>query len=182
MVEWMAAYLAGYLDANAVTVPDPDQEPEYLALFRVLTATLLNDAWPASLPKELGPYKALIESRGQPAQFAEALVAVADLRMARQCGYAQVDDARPRGPYAAPSLMSKFAFIAMPAELWAIRAIVQKVDGYTVSLVADHPWLQAGFAQPPASLPNATDCDIVRALRRYLLTVAASASASHTAD
>lgn len=154
----LAAYLLGYVHGRAFRIPDPEMEADYLSLFEVLLQAIAEDAWPKVLPESLGPYRALIQSRTEPAQFAAALVAVADLRMARQCGYAQVDDARGLPPSAPPRLMGNFEFIAMPAELWAICALTHRLEGFTPSLDAEHPWLRAGFAQPPqGTLPAVAD-------------------------
>lgn len=162
--KWMATYLLGYVHGGAFRIPDPEMEADYLSLFGVLLQAIADSAWP-TLPESLGPYRALIQFRDEPSQFAATLVAVADLRMARQCGYAQVDDARGLPPSAPPRLMGNFEFIAMSAELWAIRALAQRLDGLTLSLNAEHPWLGAGFAQPPqAPLPTVED-ELLTAVR-----------------
>jgi hypothetical protein len=165
---WMAKYLLGYIKGRAFRVPDPQMEGDYLALFGLLLQVMTDEAWPAALPAGLGPYQELIEARRDPVRSARALVAVADLRMARQLGYAQADDARGLPPSAPPSLMGKFEFIAMPAELWAIRAIARRLDGLELSLDADHPWLRAGFAQPPAAPLPAIDDALLQAVRGHL--------------
>lgn len=166
--KWMAKYLQGYVKGSAFRVPDPQMGGDYLKLFGLLLQVMTNEAWPASLPTGLGPYQELIEARRDPVRFAQALVAVADLRMARQLGYAQVDDVRGVPPSAPPSLMGKFEFIAMPAELWAICVIVRRLEGLELSLVADHPWLRAGFAQPPAAPLPVVDDALLQAVRRHL--------------
>ena len=155
---WMAEYLLGYFESGALEVPSVETENDYRTLFLLLLQTLRNDAWTETIPPTLGPYKELIEARYDPDRFTKALVAVADLRMARSCGYAQVDDARAFGPYAPPRLMGSFEFVAIPAELWAIRALSERLDGLSLNLDADHPWLRVGFAQPPtAPLPTVQD-------------------------
>lgn len=161
----MAAYLLGYVRGGAFRIPDPEMEADYLSLFDVLLQAIAGDAWPTALPDSLGPYRTLIQSRGTPSQFASALVAVADLRMARQCGYAQVDDARGLPSSAPPRLMGNFEFIAMPAEIWAIRALTHRLDGFTPSLDVEHPWLRAGFAQPPHGPLPAVDDELLKAVR-----------------
>jgi hypothetical protein len=162
----MAAYLLGYVRGGAFRIPDPEMEADYLSLFEVLLRAIADDAWPTVLPESLGPYRALIQSRNEPVDFDAALVAVTDLRMARQCGYAQVNDARALPPSAPPRLMGNFEFIAIPAELWAIQALASRLDGLTLGLDADHPWLRAGFAQAPdRALPDARD-ELLTEVRR----------------
>jgi hypothetical protein len=162
----MAAYLLGYVRGGAFRIPDPEMEADYLSLFEVLLLAIADDVWPTVLPESLGPYRALIQSRNEPTDFDAALVAVTDLRMARQCGYAQVNDARALPPSAPPRLMGNFEFIAMPAELWTIQALASRLDGLTVSLDAEHPWLRAGFSQAPdRALPDPKD-ELLAEVRR----------------
>lgn len=163
--KWMAKYLQGYLQSGAFRVPDSEMEADYLGLFGVLLQAIVDDAWPSELPAALGPYRTLIATRADASEFARALVSVADLRMARQLGYAQVDDSQPLPPTAPPGLMGKYEFIAIPAELWAIQALARRLDGLKLCLDADHPWLRAGFAQPPdRALPDVRD-DLLTAVR-----------------
>lgn len=169
---WMAEYLLSYFESGSVRVPSEETENDYRTLFASLLQALRDDAWPDVFPTTLGPYKELIETRHEPTRFAHALVATADLRMARSCGYAQVDDARGFGPYAPPLMMGDFAFVAMPAELWAIRALSERLDGLSLNLDADHPWLRVGFAQPPTdSLPTVQD-PLLEAVRRRIAELA----------
>lgn len=170
--QWLASYLLGYLRGGAFRIPDPEMEADYLSLFDVLLRTIADDAWPTELPPSLGPYLALLEARLDSAPFAAALVAVADLRMARRCGYAQVDAPRPLPPSSPPRLMGNFEFSTMPTELWAIRALTQRLDGFTPSLDAEHPWLRAGFAQPPQLPLPAVDDDLLTAVRARVASLA----------
>lgn len=169
---WMAEYLLGYFASGAVRVPSEETENDYRSLFVLLLQTLRDEAWPSTFSTTLGPYKELIEARHDPDRFAQALVATADLRMARQCGYAQVNDARSFGPYAPPPLMGSVEFVAMPAELWAIRALAQRLDGMSLNLDADHPWLRAGFAQAPSGPLPAVQDSLLEAARQRMEAVA----------
>lgn len=162
---WLGDYVLGYLESGDVRVPSSMDDAEYFALSKYLMQAMADDQWPAHIPDELGPYQQLLQNRNDPASVADALVKVADLRMARAQGYAQVDDVSPLGPYAAPMLMSNFLFIAVPAELWAIKALTRRFDGIELSLDADHPWLRAGFMQPPnMQLPDFDD-ELLKAVR-----------------
>ena len=158
-------YLLNCLESGGVRRPSSTDDAEYFSLSKYLMRALADDKWPAHIPDELGPYKQLLQNRNDPASVADALVKVADLRMARAQGYAQVDDARPLGPYAAPMLMANFLFIAMPAELWTIKALTRRFDGIELNLDADHPWLRAGFMQPPTMPLPVFDDELLKAVR-----------------
>jgi hypothetical protein len=165
--QWLAEYLLGYLHGGDVRVPSSTDDAEYFALSKFLIRALAENKWPLDVPAELGPYRQLLQGRRDATAVADALVKVADLRMARAQGYAQVDDARPIGPYAAPLLMSNYLFVAVPAELWAIKALARRLDGIDLNLDADHPWLRAGFMQAPNTPLPPDDDDVLQALRKF---------------
>jgi hypothetical protein len=163
--QWAANYLLGYVLGGDLRRPSSNEDTESFELVKTLLQALADDRWPAEFSPSLGPYHQLLAQRHDAEAVAQALVRVTDLRVARWFGYAQIDDARPMHPHATLSLMGEMCFAAMPAELWAIKALARRFDGIELNLDADHPWLRAGFMQPPTMPLPAFDDELLQALR-----------------
>ncbi len=151
---WLAGDLLGYHAGGSIRIPSAEHDGEFLALFEVLARAIADERWP-SLSEALGPYKALIEARTNQVAFEAALGDVLDLRMARACGYPQVDAERAiRGMQRESYLMEAIGFALIPAELWAIQALTRRIDGHEVKNQGAHPWLSSlTFGPPPSLLP-----------------------------
>lgn len=155
---WLATYLLGYFEGGSMRSPSKRHDVEYHELTRQLMQALADDRWPETFDVALGPYRPLLHGRVDAEIVASALVDVMDLRMSRWLGYNQVDDARRRPPSSNGQLMGSLTFAAIPAELWAIRAMAERFDGVALSLEGNHPWLKASFmTPPPAPLPSFDD-------------------------
>jgi hypothetical protein len=70
-----------------------------------------------------------------------------DMRMARYCGYPDVD-APKRLHDEDSNVISSLQHTVLLADLWAIQALTRRFDGIELSLDADHLWLKVDSAKP----------------------------------
>lgn len=161
---WLGRYVHGYLTSPSLRCVSDEEDREYADLLRLLTRAMAVGAWPAEFPATLGPYQRWLDARLDRAEAEAALHAVLDMRMARYHAYRDVDWPKRQKPSQDSYIMGGFTCNAIPAELWAIRALTQRFDGVELSLTDTHPWLAAPFmAVAPPIHPGFED-EVTRAL------------------
>ncbi|MCX7062868.1 MAG: hypothetical protein NTZ11_18525 [Gammaproteobacteria bacterium] len=161
---WLAGEMLRYHAGGSIRIPSAEHDGEFRALFGVLCEAIHAESWP-TLPDALGPYKRLIECRGDQAAFDAALTDVLDLRMARACGYPQVDATKAlRGMEREGYVMEAIAFALRPAELWVIQELTKRIDGIGLALCGTHPWLASPTFAPPRPLLPIWEDELTQAI------------------
>lgn len=165
---WLAKYfLSHYVEGGTEILMEEDgHDYVFHYLFKLLFTTLKDGRWPDSFPAELGPYGELLANRFDPERASVALGKIMDIRFARNHAYPEIDAPKRFRPLAS-NLIGPTTYVIFPAELWAIKALCQRLDNLELSLQGEHPWLQASFMMPPPEISEAWQDEVTQTVIAY---------------